>query len=415
MNVLPAQSQQSLPPLSELEAVLLLFTGEKAISFSEVRKCSWLWNKISGFGKVLSFFFSGKQFWKRQFLSQLLIEVSLLYMEEMKSGSFKRHDERVLSRLRSFLHMDADIEARVRQQTSPEVLQFLSEKPPTFHERKELFRKECRERGLNQEQCIWYSHETYAQYTARMQEKIRSFVTEKEKQEPLSPAVEQEEKAHGWKMSVEMKKSILQLKKKITELLGQGELFLKQMVLLRQKCFFVRLEDEKLFQEARVLEDRVVQVVLVLEKISSEIPEEPLFPFFESEKRVKDSLLQKEHAVKEPEKEIETIESAMHSVEESLIRLKKKIHRILQALSKKVAQIEVLERSSRYYTSQMRLISQSNDTLEEYKKSLTKTPGILFPVRLLESYIENSVALCASFFQAESGIYQNSFKNRFDT
>lgn len=402
-----AKPQTLNPSLAEIEQGMSLFLSQESGSFTHLKQLSWLWNRVSLWGKMAAPLFSGRLFWKELFLAAPLVDAALHHMERMSRGDFREHEEVRLFFFQSFLKESPKLISLVEERATPALVEFLSKELPSFQKQKDFLRKKSQKEKGREENCAWYRNESFSHYVKRMEERLLYVPFESEQKFkrhvlPVHQVVhEVAEAKDAWVMTDEMKRAFRRLKERVTHSIGRCDELKKQLRLVKHRAFLVRAEDDGLHSDALLLEEHLLNISIHLEEMLSHIPESGSSSRYTKEEEAREALHQQEEELEKADWEIENIKSEMKKCGNGLSLLKKKIGASLQALVKRVSTMEKEQLKECFSDAYRRLISQAKHAIEEYRKGLLRAPGLLFPLEKLEAHIEDICVLCESFLCEE--------------
>lgn len=396
----------TLPPsLAEIEEGMILFFSQEADFFKRLRQLPWLWNKVPFWGKIVAPLFSKKRFWKELFLAVPLVDSALHHMEKMNRGDFREHEEERLCFFQRFLQENPKLLALVEERATPALAAFLSKELPSFHKKKDFFRKKIpKERG-REESCSWYRNESFLHYIRRMEERLYISIELEQKptrHAPPLPKIAQgmgEAKA-AWEMTDGMKRAFRRIKERVTLAISRSDDLKKQIRLVKHRSFLMRAEDCGLYNAVILLEENLLTLSIRLEELLSHIPEGKTSRYTQEEEARK-ALQQQEIELESIDRAVEDMKSETKRRGAELSLLKKRIETELQALGQRVLRLEAERLKEGFSDAHGRLIAQAKHALEEYRKGLFKAPGLLFSLEKLRAHMEELFSLCASFLWEE--------------
>ena len=380
------------PTLYELERAILSYTSPTLKGgLKEWQAMKWLWEQLSWSARLVTHLgASSSSWWKERYVLPLLCTESISFLQQYVQGDWTRAEE---ESLRHCFHFFVPYAAKSPDLFPQAITQFLSGICPSFNTERELALSRFLGKG-GPKNCSWLRDETFAQYRSRMQALVKRPSSQRvqEKEEPLTPAPREDANSVNDETREKTKKRI----EEISSIRDEAAQLVLRMDQSFAKAFPLRQEAEQDVGELKNVKEEMLAFLLEIDGV--------LFRFSElaavciSDTEARRLTFDMEKGLKELRFRVSDLRTRGEEICGYLEEQKSTITRRLQALTRVLDHVPLLESANHFRVHQSRVVRMGRENLKRFRGLLTKGPGPDMRLCQLEHEIADAACLATAFY-----------------
>ncbi len=380
------------PTLCELEQAIHVCTS--SASHGEIQTwqaMTWLWNQLSWSARFMTHFgASGFAWWKQRYIFPILCQESIPYLEKFLDGDWTYVEE---ESLRHVFHFWAPYSAKNPGLFPQRISKFLSGPCPSFHTERDA----CQSRvagGGEGASYSWLADETFATYRSRMNALVRRIPRRRTADvKRVCPADKQQA---GDQNTEAMKEKAKKCIEAITSVRDQVEELSAMMDRDVAKAFPLRKEGEQMVADLQQCREEAFSLLFSVDALLMQFSEEISACLPEQEGRT--LIHDAEQSLTNLQKQLMMLRSRRDPVCSMIEEHRAAIGTHLQALSRLLDRVPILESAHPFRLHQTRIIRLARDKLKGFRGAISKGPGPEETLRQLECEIERAAELAKDFY-----------------